>query len=385
MADEAISSERAPLLEGQDGQHNRFHQRRCSHRRIRAALVEEKPRRCEHLFRMTIFSILLLFAAYIVYTSAAPSLATRRHDLRLEVLHGEGRMDPVLPVNFPDPAIVQDEEGTWFAFSTNSAGKNIQVAKAHGNDPFGQWGLLDIDALPGKSWTSGKNTWAPDVKRLEDGSYIMYFTGEVPNSHQHCIGVARSDRIAGPYLPEPVPWACPRQQGGAIDAAGFFDNDTGKRYVVYKVDGNSKGEFTTCGTGVDDPELKTPLMLQEVEADGSTKIGAPVQIMDRIASEDGALVEAPELTKRDDGTYVLFFSSHCFFDPKYDIKYAWSKNIEGPYTRGPETLLRTPDFELNGPGGMASGRMENGDEVMAFHGYCKDNARCLYISRYGKV
>lgn len=383
MADGSISSERMSLLSGRETQSSE-QQISCLRRQRLAAVF--KSNRCNQLFRMAVLSLLLLFAAYIVYTTTALPLENRHsHGLKLRVFHDEGSMEPVLPVDFPDPAIIQDEEGTWYAFSTNSAGKNIQVAKANSSDPFEKWGVLDIDALPQKSWTSGSNTWAPDVKRLDDGSYIMYFSGEVPDSHQHCIGVARSESIAGPYVPEPVPWVCPQDEGGAIDAAGFYDRDTGKRYVVYKVDGNSKGGFSPCGTGVDDPNLTTPLMLQRVAPDGTTKIGDPVQIMDRIASEDGALVEAPELTQRDDGTYVLFFSSHCFQDPKYDIKYAWSRHINGPYIRGSEVLLKTPDFELNGPGGMGSGRLEDGDEIMAFHAYCQDMARCLYISRYGRA
>jgi len=386
MADGGISSERTPLLDGGAVVEHRERvvhaEERCSHRRRLPSTF--KTRRFQYFFRMTIFSLVVLFATYVVYTTAAPPLETRhRHGLRLDVLHAEVPMEPVLPMDFPDPTIIQDEDGTWHAFSTNSAGKNIQVARANGFGPLGAWTRLDVDALPDKSWTSGRNTWAPDVKRLDDGSYIMYFSGELPNSHQHCIGVARSDSIAGPYEPLPEPWACPRGEGGAIDAAGFYDEDTGRRYVVYKIDGNSKSGYSPCGTGVDDPKLKTPLMLQEVESDGVTKIGKPVDILDRIAAEDGALVEAPELTKRDDGTYVLFFSSHCFQDPRYDIKYAWSKHIHGPYVRGSQALLQTPDFQLNGPGGMSSGRSNNGDEIMAFHAYCQDKARCLYLTRYG--
>ncbi|CRK23815.1 hypothetical protein BN1708_018068, partial [Verticillium longisporum] len=49
-------------------------------------------------------------------------------------------------------------------------------------------------------------------------------------------------------------------------------------------------------------------MLQEVGPDGFTKIGNPVQILDRTEA-DGPLVEAPDIVRLEDGTYVLFFSS----------------------------------------------------------------------------
>jgi beta-xylosidase len=210
----------------------------------------------------------------------------------------------------------------------------------------------------------------------------MYFTGEVPNSHRHCIGIARSWDILGPYRPDPSPWICPYDQGGAIDASGFVDPGSGDRYVVYKVDGNSHGPPTSCGTGVDDPNMRTPIMLQRVGPDGSTKLGGPIEILNRVPHLDGALVEAPNLSRRRDGTYVLFYSSHCFQDPRYDVKYAYSDRIEGPYVRAGGPLLRAPYYGLRAPGGATSSVDEHGHEFLVFHGDCGDSRRCLYSAEY---
>lgn len=334
---------------------------------------------------MAVLSTLLCLALFVLYATAAPtsSSQTNFHGLQLVIDHDDDAMKPSLPVDFPDPSVVQDYNGTWYAFATNSGGVNVQVAQSADSDPFSEWSRLDIDAMPDKSWTSGRNTWAPDVRALPDDSFIMYFSGELPDTHQHCVGVARSDSITGPYKPDPQPWVCPRDKGGAIDASGFFDEDTGRRYVVYKIDGNSKPGFSPCGTGVNDPSLRTPLMLQEVSVlDGATKKGNPVELLDRIASEDGALIEAPELQRLGDGTYVLFYSSHCFNDPRYNIKYAWSTSVTGPYRRAAKPLLQTSDFTLRGPGGVTTGRTDDGDDFIGFHGYCEDNGRCLYIAEW---
>lgn len=314
-----------------------------------------------------------------------PRLRPRQDTLNLKVLHDGGDLSPVLDENFPDPAILKGKDNKWYAFATNGNGNTIQVARA--DDPFGSWTLLDKDALPERTWFQGPNTWAPDVRVLSDGSYILYFSGQIPNSHQHCIGVARSRDITGPYKPDPEPWACPREEGGAIDASGFFDQATGRRYVVYKVDGNSKGEPTACGTGVDDPALRTPIMLQRVDpADGATKIGGPREILNRVPELDGALVEAPNLVRRGrDGMYVLWYSSHCFNNPLYDVKYAYSANIEGPYRRGPDgPVLARGDFGLDAPGGMTSARKDGGGDFIMFHGNC-DKGRCMYAAEYGQV
>jgi len=341
-------------------------------------------RRHRVFFTMAGATIFIILAAFILYGLAMPnSFDTHsNHGLRLRILHDGFAMGPSVPFDFPDPSLIRHENGTWFAFATNSRGRNIQVARSRTTNILGRWERLGIDAMPEKTWTSGRNTWAPDVKRLYDGSYIMYFAGEMPDSHQHCVGVARSDKLEGPYVADPEPWVCPREAGGAIDAAGFRDPTTGRQYVVYKVDGNSKGDFSQCGTGTFDPNLKTPLLLQEVSSyDGSTKIGAPTILLDRIPDLDGALIEAPELTIRPDGTYVLFYSSHCFTDPKYDIKYAYSKHVKGPYRRASKPLLQTPHFGLKGPGGASTGA-EVGVDWLAFHANCKDKVRCMYITGY---
>ncbi|KAF5243214.1 hypothetical protein FAUST_2955 [Fusarium austroamericanum] len=273
---------------------------------------------------------------------------------------------PRLDVNFPDPCLLQDQDGRWLSFATSGNGHHIQIAMA--DDPFGEWTHLEQDALPGDGWTSGRNFWAPDVRKLADNSYVMYFAGENPEGG-HCIGVARSQNSTGPYEIDPEPFACPKDEGGAIDPAGFYDKTTNKRYVVYKVDGNAlKG-----GAG-------TPIRLQEVSTeDGSTKIGEPVDIMNRIPAEDGPLVEAPNLVHTNDGKYLLFFSSHMYSNDAYDVKYAVAEQVEGPYVRGPAPFLKTPALGLKGPGGGTSA--EDGG-FLVFHAWCQERRRCMYAIGY---
>lgn len=275
-------------------------------------------------------------------------------------------LSPVINADFPDPGLLLDASGQWVAFATSGNGHDVQVATA--DDVFGPWTLLDKEAMPDQGWTSGKNYWAPDVRTLDDGSYIMYFSGQLNYSSLHCVGVARSDSSTGPFtIDGDEPLICPEDQGGAIDPAGFYDEDTGKRYIVYKVDGNAAG-------------LDTPLKLQEVDAsDGSTLVGDAVTIMNRIESEDGPLVEAPNLVKLSDGRYLLFFSSHMFSDSAYDVKYAVADDITGPYTRGAAPLLSTPELGLLGPGG---GTSSEDPGVLVFHGYCREGVRCMYVVGY---
>ena len=75
----------------------------------------------------------------------------------------------------------------------------------------------------------------------------MYYSATTnADTSKHCVGVAVSKTVTGPYTPVgSTALICPLSQGGAIDASGFSDN--GNRYIVYKIDGNSIGHGGSCG------------------------------------------------------------------------------------------------------------------------------------------
>jgi len=211
----------------------------------------------------------------------------------------------------------------------------------------------------------------------------MYFADQViSRPDRHCVGVATSKTVTGPYAPASTPFTCHLAQGGAIDPDGFQDVD-GTRYVTYKVDGNSKGHGGDCLNTVP-PIAPTPLMLQQVASDGMTLIGEPIEILDRDAL-DGPLIEAPSLHRTSQGIYFLFFSSNCFTGPLYDSNYATASNITGPYTRSQVPLFITGDGpDLRGPGGLDI--VKDGTRVV-FHshmnnsfGYVGYTPRAMYTA-----
>ncbi|PNS16137.1 hypothetical protein CAC42_4538 [Sphaceloma murrayae] len=301
-----------------------------------------------------------------------------------------------LYTNFADPFIVQ-HEGLWYAFATNNAvgiaGKtdvdvasyrfdlsNVQVAvssdfynwnlTAHANEPLPNVGAWS-DNSSRRSWPRIPRAavWAPAVFQRPDKRWVMYYSARTNASdYAHCLGAAVSDSLtpAGPYIPLDEPFACPLDMGGAIDAAPFTD-DNGDIYIVYKEDGNAKGHGGSCNN-MARPQHATPIMLQKVASDGTTPEGEPVEILNRnTADRDGPLVEAPSLIKTPEGIYFLFFSSGCTADPSYNIKYAWSRDINGPYTRGKTPLLKTGKYNLLAPGSCTVARGGDGTWRMAFH------------------
>ncbi|KAI2606541.1 glycoside hydrolase family 43 protein [Hypoxylon sp. NC1633] len=313
----------------------------------------------------------MLVAAAVSSSLLAAASAIPAHPLR------RSNNDAVFDQDFPDPSILQDEDGTWYAFGTAGNGKQVQVAT--GENLYQGWSLLrDVDALPqSAAWTTGRNTWAPDVHLMPNGKYVMYYSGEAAeNTAHHCIGTATSDTATGPYVPDDEPFACDLSAGGAIDPSGFTD-DNGKRYVLYKVDGNSIGHGGSCGNTVE-PIIPTPIMLQEVGDDGVTKIGDPVPIFDR-SDEDGPYVEAPSLLRTADGLYILFFSSGCYVESSYNVNYATASSVKGPFQRAQRPMIRTGEYTLQAPGGATAVHVD--DRVgIAFHANCQQG-RCMHTSQ----
>ena len=72
-------------------------------------------------------------------------------------------------------------------------------------------------------------------------------------------------------------------------------------------------------------------------------------------AEDGPDIEAPSLAYDDASqTYILFYSSGCFTQTSYSIRYATSSSINGPYTKQPNPFLVTGSTAANVyiPGGI---------------------------------
>lgn len=145
-------------------------------------------------------------------------------------------MGPALNADFPDPSILKDSDGKWYAFATAGGGKQVQVASAPA--PGGPWTLHDdANVLPHPgSWTTGQNTWAPDVRRLAEGCYVMFYSGQsAKDTAHHCVGTATAKSVLGPFTPSAEPLNCHLDQGGCIDPSGYYDEATGSRWIVYKM------------------------------------------------------------------------------------------------------------------------------------------------------
>lgn len=284
------------------------------------------------------------------------------------------KVNKVIDANFADPSISYFNGG-WYAYATTGNGVNAQVAISRDGQ---NWSLLKgLETLPNPGiWADQRypGIWAPDVVHVGNGKYVMYYSAKFATLNRHCIGAAVADLPTGPFRALGSPLACHLDQGGAIDAAGYYEG--GMRYVVYKVDGNNVGGGGSCNNGVR-PLQQTPIMLQQVSPfDGVSLLGRPVVILDR-DDRDGPLVEAPSLARLPDGRYVLFYSSNCYTDSSYDIAYAFADRITGPY-------VKAARFAVTGMAGLyapGSADVSPDGRRLVFHASDLMGGRVMFTAR----
>ncbi|KAK7751360.1 hypothetical protein SLS62_006616 [Diatrype stigma] len=265
-------------------------------------------------------------------------------------------------ISFPDPSIVKDGDA-WKAYATSSNNAHIPVAES--SDAV-SWTFTGKDALPDVGfWVDPKDRgiWAPDVFQNDDGDFVMYYSGKL-NGGGRCIGVATSANSDGPFTPLEQPLICDKENGGAIDAAGFDDGEY--RWIMWKVDGNALGGATTCTGGEKSDEYKpTPIKIQKVSRDGLTLQGSAKVIFDNNGKGDDGVVEGPSMYKVRPGSYVLFFSTHCYSSDSYDIQYAWADAPDAQFGSRGVLAQSNADEPIYGPGHMD---IDTDGSHIVFHG-----------------
>ncbi len=188
-------------------------------------------------------------------------------------------------------------------------------------------------ALSDVPWAS-KQLWAPDAA-YKNGKYYLYFPAR-DKAGIFRIGVAISDKPAGPFKPEPEPI----KGSYSIDPCSFVDDD-GKAYLYFG--GIWGGQLQKWRTGKWDPKGVEPL-------DGEPAIGPRVaeltddmksfrgevqeiQILDekgqplRASDHDRRYFEAPWMYKRNGIYYFSYSTGNTHY-----LVYATATNPRGPFT-----------------------------------------------------
>ncbi|KYG26075.1 family 43 glycosylhydrolase [Alkalihalobacillus trypoxylicola] len=254
---------------------------------------------------------------------------------------------PIIQGEWADPFILKDGEDYYLYPTKDSDGWIYEKFHVfHSKDLINWEGpYLALD-LKDVSWASTR-AWAPGVNKF-NGKYYMYFTAEAQ------IGVAVADSPLGPFkdiLGEPL---IKEQQYDcqSIDADLFIDSD----HQPYLLWGQGKCWIVALEedmiTFKGEPVLLSKQLYEQRESD-------PSQF------NIGIYNEGPHLQKID-GKYLLTWSNYDTRDPRYQICYAISDSIFGPYTMPEDNRVTRPSEKYFGTG-HASMTEYNGDWYLVYH------------------
>lgn len=239
--------------------------------------------------------------------------------------------NPVVPFDCPDPGVLRDEGArpTYYMVCT---GGTLPI---RASDDLVSWTPTGKSVLPtGKApWSAnGARNWAPELHKV-GARYVAYYTA-ADGADRLAIGAASAPSPLGPWVDRGSPLVTDAM--GAIDAT-FFQDDDGKRYLYWKVDGNATGR-------------PTPILVRELAVTGlefAPGSAAATVLTNDASTFEGGVVEAPWVVKRS-GLYYLFYSANVY-DDRYRTGVARASSPRGPFTKRGAPLLGN-NAQWVGPG-----------------------------------
>lgn len=217
---------------------------------------------------------------------------------------------PVYPGDFPDPSVLLAGR-TYWAYSTGSAGRNLQVMSS----PDLRTWTTPVDPLPVlPSWARPGFTWAPDVL-ARAGAFLMYYTVRDAASGRQCISVATSVTPGGPFTDtSSAPLICQLPNGGSIDASATVMS--AGTYLVWKSDDNAVGR-------------RTHLWSQQLSSDGRALVGTRSRLLSADLPWQRSVIEGPSMVEVG-GLHYLFYGANAWNSASAAIGYAWCTSPLGP-------------------------------------------------------
>ena len=221
-----------------------------------------------------------------------------------------------------DPSVLRVED-TWYVY-----GSHMQAAKSTDLQDWKLFSKLDkctlqpnygLEFKEALTFAQTGTFWAPDVIRLKDGRYYMYYCCCEGSKPLSALGLAVSDSPEGPF--ENVQILLKSGDAGydatklpnAIDPCVFFDRDD-RLWMVY---GSYSG-----GIFLLELDPATGLILEGQEEYGIRLLGG-----------NHARIEAPYIVYNPDNAYYYLFLSFggLGVNDGYNVRVCRSKAVTGPY------------------------------------------------------
>jgi xylan 1,4-beta-xylosidase len=255
--------------------------------------------------------------------------------------------NPVLAGDYPDPSVIRVGRDYWATATTSQWAPIFPLL--HSTDLV-NWESRGAVFQTPPSWSAG-SYWAPEIS-ADGGRFFVYYTARKKEGPL-CVAVADAARPEGPYTDR---GALVCQEAGSIDAVAVRD-ENGRRYLVWKEDGNSR-------------KLPTLLWAQPLSDDGVRLVGEKTEILRNEAPWEAHLVEGPYILRRGDWSYLFYSADACCGRRcNYKLGVARSRRLLGPWERFPGNPILAGNEQWKCPGHGTIVQDQAGRTYLLYHAY----------------
>lgn len=270
--------------------------------------------------------------------------------------------NPVLAGDRPDPTVVKIGKYYYASATSNEWAPLFPIFKS---TDLVNWELVNYIFPDGAPDWAKNNFWAPELSYDEEqGKIYAYYTARDKDSNRLSVAVASAESPESKFTDHGPLVA---QEYGSIDAFEARD-ENGKIYVLWKEDGNSKGQ-------------KTPIWAQEINKSRTELIGEKHELFRNDQPWEGGLVEGVAIFQKNGYFYATYSARGCCeITCDYVTGVARSKSLLGPwekYDMNP-VLKDNENWKCAGHGTVVE---KDGELWMLYHAYNTEGS--VYVGRQG--
>ncbi|MFB2118115.1 glycoside hydrolase family 43 protein [Parapedobacter sp. 2B3] len=269
-------------------------------------------------------------------------------------------VNPVLPGDHPDPTVIKIGDTYWASATSNEWAPLFPIYKS---TDLVNWKQVSYAFADLPQWARN-NFWAPELAYDEEQNKVyLYYTARDKSTGRLAVAVASAPSPEGPYTDH---GPLVSQELGSIDAYEVRDGD--KIYLLWKEDGNSKGQ-------------PTPMWAQEINPERTAMVGEMHELFTNDAEWEGRLVEGISVFKHNDYYYATYSAGACCeVTCNYKTGVARAKQLLGPWEKYDQNpvLVDNDDWKCAGHGTVVQ---HGSDFYYLYHAY--NQAGSVYVGREG--
>lgn len=282
---------------------------------------------------------------------------------RANRVNGAMYANPVMAGDYPDPSVIR--VGADYYATATSSEYAPEFPLLHSRDLV-NWRVVGAVFKQRPAWSVG-NYWAPEIAEDKGRFYVYYTARRQAEAGEKqgplCVAVAVAAKPLGPYTDK---GALICQDAGSIDAFPIRD-ENGRRYLVWKYDGNSQNK-------------PTPIYAQPLTEDGTRLTGEMKELIRNSVAWEAQLVEGPFILRRNEYFYMFYSGNACCGrECKYAMGIARSKTLLGEWEKydGNPILNSNEAWKCPGHGSIVS--TSDGRDYLMYHAYHPQDT--VYVGR----